>query len=87
MTVKLNSTASSTGVRSNLVWHTCGKLQNLKLEGDASLKIVTPGWLETSLMIHFGFQVFNVNYFEEGHSEFRILSSLLVSAHDKQRFI
>ena len=42
-------------VPSNLLWHTFGKLQNLKLVGNASMKIAeVPGWLE-SLMIHFSF--------------------------------
>ena len=36
-------------VPSNLLWNLCGKLQNLKLEGNAAIKITS-----ASLLIHFG---------------------------------
>ena len=40
----------------------CGKLQNLKLEGNAAIKIASTGLVGKSWMIHFGFRVFDVNW-------------------------
>ena len=49
-------------VPSSLLWHKCGKLKNLKLEGNETMKLRVPGCLESSLMIHFGFRVLDVNW-------------------------
>ena len=49
-------------VPSNLLWHTCGKLQNLNLEGNAAMKVVSTRLVGKLVMSHFDFSVFDVNW-------------------------
>ncbi len=54
-------------VPSNLQWLTCGKLQNLKLEDNATMKVASTRLVGAlvELMIHFGFRLFSVNWLVE----------------------
>ena len=53
-------------VPSYLLWHTYGKLLNLNLEVNAAIKLGSTKLVGklSSLMIHFGFRVFDVNWLE-----------------------
>ena len=47
-------------VPSNLLWHTCGKLLNLKLDDNAAMKIAR--LVREHIDVHFSFRVFDVNW-------------------------
>ena len=44
---------------SNLLWHTCGKLQNMKLEGNLSMKIASTRLVGKLVVDSLGFRVFS----------------------------
>ena len=74
---------------SDFLWHTCGKLQNLKLEGNAikigSTRLV--GMLVDDLLWLRYLMLTGGRDFEEGHSELSVFYWFHVSAPEKQSYI